>query len=237
MNMTDILGTDDTVPTAIPGSETDQDQDVTTPYRWPLALAVGVLLGVPVGWLLSHVVFLPYPFYPLGLFFFVLFGLVIGAVVYRVGAACRPAPRARVRTGVFVVVAVCFGCSLLAEATRFPTDVAESVLRGDIRKLPKGVSPDAFRADCAEFVRDRLQEVAWPGGVAGYFRWTIASGRLEVRVRGLSQPVIYRAPMYRWWWLLRAMSTLSLLTFGVASQMAGLGPPRANAPDVQGDAS
>lgn len=230
--MTDLLGTDDTVSTAIPGIETDRDHDINTLRQWAMALMVGVLLGLPTGWLLSYLIFLP--FY-LGFFFFTLFGLVIGAVVYRVAVPCQPVPRARVRTGVCIVVGVCFGSSLLAEATRFPTDVAEKALRS-VRTLPKGVTPEAFRADCADFARRRLREVAWPGGIAGYFRWTFASGRFEVEFEGQARPVIYRAQMYRWWWLVRVMLSLSVLTFGVASQMVDLGPPRPNVADAPGDA-
>ncbi|MCH7701065.1 MAG: hypothetical protein IID37_05205 [Planctomycetes bacterium] len=231
MNMTDLLGTDDKVSTAIPGIETDPDHDINTLYRWAMALVVGVLLGLPIGWLLSYLIFLP--FY-LGFFFFTLFGLVIGAVVYRVAVPCQPVPRARVRAGVCIVVGVCFGSSLLAEAARFPTDVAEKTLLS-IRTLPKGITAEAFRAHSADFARRRLQEVAWPGGIVGYFRWTLASSRLEVPVEGRSRPVIYRAQMYRWWLVVRVMLSLSVLTFGVASQMVGLGPPRPYEPESPGE--
>jgi len=231
--MTDILGTDDTASTTFPGVDTDRDHGANTLPQWAMALMVGVLLAVPTGWLLSYLIFLP--FY-LGFFFYTLFGLVIGAVVYRVAVPCRPVARARVRAGVCLVVGVCFGSSLLAEAARFPSDVAEKAIRS-VRRLPEGVTPEAFRAERAEFARRKLEEVAWPGGIVGYYRWTFASGRLDVEIGGLLRPVIYRAQMHRWWLLVRVALSLSVLTFGVASQMVGLGPPRLIDPDSPGEST
>ncbi len=54
------------------------------------ALVVGCVLAVPVGWLLALLILLPGM---LGLFFYMLFGLLVGAFVFRVASPLIPVPR------------------------------------------------------------------------------------------------------------------------------------------------
>ncbi|MBN1489250.1 MAG: hypothetical protein JXA69_04975, partial [Phycisphaerae bacterium] len=61
------------------------------PPRWAASVIAGLALGLPFAWLLAVLAFLP--FY-LGLFFFTLIGLLIGAVQFRVGKPAVPWPKA-----------------------------------------------------------------------------------------------------------------------------------------------
>src|SRR3990172_853649 len=73
--------------------------------RWWCATAAGTVVSLPLAWLLSYAAMLP--FY-LGLFFFMLFGLVIGAVAFRVAAPGRPYHRFAVLAGTTLIVGVCW---------------------------------------------------------------------------------------------------------------------------------
>ena len=75
------------------------------------ALVAGCLLALPVGWLLATLAMLPFF---LGLFFCMLFSLLVGAVVYRVGKPAAPQARPLLwMIGIAVGLAV-FGVSLVA---------------------------------------------------------------------------------------------------------------------------
>ena len=65
------------------GSSIRRGQPHSSTMRWWLAVLAGVAVTLPVAWLLSFAGTLPFF---LGVFFFALFGLLIGAVIYRVAA-------------------------------------------------------------------------------------------------------------------------------------------------------
>jgi hypothetical protein len=184
---------------------------------------------VPVGWLLYYAAFLPSY---VGLFFVALFGLLLGAVMYRLGQICRPLPKRTVRAGVAVVVLFVWLTSILIEAYDFPAQVADYCYE-KIRKLPEGTTPQAFRHDCTEDVTRHLREKFPPGGVIGYVRWSITSSRIDPPVAHLPRP--FRSTQYRWWWVGRVLLSLMLLAVAVNSQVAALTRP-ADSPERDGTA-
>src|SRR3989304_7721151 len=88
--------------------------------RWWAATTVGMVVSLPFAWLLSFAAALP--FY-LGFFFFLLFGLVIGAVAFRIAAPGRPYGRFAVLAGTTLIVGVCWTTALVKERTGFPADL------------------------------------------------------------------------------------------------------------------
>ncbi|MCP4249809.1 MAG: hypothetical protein GY778_22430 [bacterium] len=158
------------------------------------------------------------PFF-LGLFFFTLFGLVVGAVVYRVGQGARPIARGRIVGGTVVVVLAIMTVSLTVEGTDFPGQVADYACK-KTRRLPKDMTATEFRDASAQQVGEHLSEHFAPGGVVGYFRWALTSSELKPRVAML--PVPFRSSQMRHWWALRVLLSALLLTYGVYTQVAPL---------------
>lgn len=154
--------------------------------RLTAALIVGLLLAIPIGALLSLAGLLVFF---LGIFFFLLFGLMLGAAMFRVLRPVRPLP-ARSLAMIGVVVGVfAFGMSLWVEAARMPEHVARKAnyapsLGGE--RLTEGTA-EAARLDLerrrrlvAERVAAKLDADYPPGGVIGYVRWAASDGRLTL---------------------------------------------------------
>ena len=189
----------------------------TSPARWWCATAAGTIVSLPFAWLLSYAAMLP--FY-LGLFFFMLFGLVIGAVVYRIAAPGRPYGRFAVLAGTTLIVGVCWTLSIVKESRDFPADVAaDAVLRSrDIGRR----SADDYRAAVAEEVRIFLRERHSPGGVLGYARWMLLEGEIKKGAIPSFDQALRRSPA-RWGWAIRVVLSIALLGFAVGSQTLSLG--------------
>jgi hypothetical protein len=180
--------------------------------RWWAAVAVGTLVSLPIGWLLSYAAALPFF---IGLYFFALFGLLIGAVTHRIAAAGRPYGQLAVLVGTTLIVLVAWGLTVVKESRDLPTDIAAQAVRRT-RDLG-GRSAAQFRTDVAEDVRRFLAERYPPGGTFGYMRWVLTSGQLK---KGdlVSVDRAMEAPLSRLWWAVRIVLSLLLLAFGVSSQ-------------------
>lgn len=194
------------------------------PGRWWGGVAVGIAIGLPLSWLLSYAATLPFF---IGLFFFALFGLVIGASVYRVAAKNRPCGRASVLIGTTLMVLVCWGLALQLEARRFPGDIADYAAENspDLggRDLP------TYLQDVSRKTTDYLRQTYPPGGLIGYARWSMLNGRITRNdIPELVQP--FRSNQARIWWAVRVVVSIALLAFGIGSQTL----PLTQAPKLSG---
>ena len=186
--------------------------------RWWWAVAAGALAAVPLGWLLSYAATL---MMLLGLFFFVLFGLVIGAVMYRYGSPARPIPSRRIKLGVALVVLIGWGISYGVEVRDFPIDKANDAIRV-VSPLPEGMTREEFKADVERFVRDTLAERYGGSGPIGYARWVLAEKQIEYPVETMLKPIVLTATQGRWLWSTRVTLSIVLLAFGIYSQVSPL---------------
>ncbi len=193
----------DSEPTAGDGGST---------VRWWSAVVVGGGVSVGLGWFLSYAAALP--FY-LGVFFFLVVGLVIGAVVFRVASPGRPYRRTTILCGTSIIVLIGWGATIAIEARNFPNVVARKAQK---RTLSIGHrTAEAYRHAVSDGVRDHLRQSYPPGGLVGYVRWVLANKELtkgdvaELR-RPMSFPVTGKA------WVIRVLLCLGLLGFGIASQ-------------------
>jgi hypothetical protein len=182
--------------------------------RWWWGVCVGSIVALPLAWLLSYAAALP--FY-LGLFFFMLFGLIIGAAVYRVAAPGAPYGRFPLLAGTTLLVAITFGLSLWKEAGDFPDDVARRV--ASRTKDIGGRTAQEFRESIAGEVRTFLDDRYGPGSYWGYVRWVLTSGEIKrddlpTVVKGVTMP----AAQTRAWWAFRVVASIALLGFGISSQ-------------------
>lgn len=182
--------------------------------RWWLAVAVATLIALPLGWLLSYGAALP--FY-LGLFFYMLFGLIIGATVFRVAAPGRPYSTPTILIGTTWLVAVAWGVSIIKESHDFPKDVARRVA---LRTRDLGNrSLEQFRLEVADDVRQYLAGRYGPGSHWGYVRWVLTNGQIKAgELNTVPQAVPLPAGQVRSGWAFRVVASIGLLAFGVASQ-------------------
>lgn len=184
----------------------------STPARWWVAVLVGLIFAMPFAWLLSYAGMLP--FY-LGLFFFVLFGVMIGAVIHRVASPSRPYNRWAVLAGTTIVVLTTWLFSLVKESRDFPHDVA--VNAGNQTRSIGDQTIQEFRAAVEEDVRRFLRQSYPPGGTIGYVRWIFLSGELErEQIAGMRRPM--QRPQRGYIWAIRVVLSLALLAYGVGSQ-------------------
>ncbi len=180
--------------------------------RWWSACATGVAVSVPLAWLLSYAAALP--FY-LGLFFFVVFGLMIGAAVHRVAAPGRPYGRWSVLLGTTLMVAFCWSASMVKESRDFPQDIGVEATRR-ARELG-GRTVAEHRTLVADAVRRHLADRYPPGGVSGYVRWALTRGEFKKgEIERVDHPV--RGAQGRWGWAVRVVLSVGLLAFGLGSQ-------------------
>ncbi|MBI4716459.1 MAG: hypothetical protein HY763_01525 [Planctomycetes bacterium] len=180
--------------------------------RWWLAVCLGTLVTVPFAWLLSHVALLPFL---LGLFFFALFGLLIGAIVHRTAAAGRPYARGLLMAGTGVMVLVGWGGSIAMEAWDSPRKLAADALR--MARSIGELTPVAYQAEVAEHIREYFRGQYPPGGPVGYARWVLAGGELAAgTISGVDAAL--GAGQVGATWAVRAALSLLLFGFGVGSQ-------------------
>lgn len=180
--------------------------------RWWVGVLAASIMAIPLGWLLSFGAALP-AF--LGLFFFTLFGLVIGSMAFRIAAPARPIAKSSAFAGTCLLVMLTLAISIVREAIDFPQDMAEQAI-GKTTNLG-GQSPAEFRDAVARAVAQIVETNHPPGGVIGYIRWVITDGKIgksesELLTKTLTVP--YRGA----WWIIRELLATALLVFGIGSQ-------------------
>jgi hypothetical protein len=192
--------------------------------RWWCGVGLAALVAIPLAWLLSYAAALPFF---LGLFFFMLFGLIIGAIAFRVSAPGRPYAPFPLIMGTTLLVAFVWGFSLVKEARDFPDDVARRV---SLRTRDIGDrSLASFRSAVASDVHDFLAKHYGAVPVWSYVRWVLTDGELK---RGelptLNKTVAMPAAQTKGWWAFRVVASAALLGFGVSSQTLLLRSPAKN---------
>jgi len=193
--------------------------------RWWTGVLVGGVVTCPLAWLLSHAATLPFF---IGVFFFALFGLVIGATVFRV-AGGRRYTRHTVLLGTSLLVLFGWGASVVLESARFPEEVATFALEQSYDIGDE--TAQQFREGIAADTRQHLREHFPPGGVLGYAKWSLRSGRIMPSdVHGLRRP--FRSGQAKFWWGFRITLSIALMAFGISSQTLPL-VARAETSDTQ----
>ncbi len=184
--------------------------------RWAGATALGLGLAFPIGYLCS---FLGLLIFYLGLFFFLLLGLLLGAAMYRVGQAARPVRRDVIIGSVSLVSAVVMLVSLYFEYRNLCPHVAARVL-GMTPALPEDKTPQDVRQQVRRFVERSLREDHPPGGLIGYVLWASGDGELTCpAVRATGRPIAYKLSQSPLGWKLRVILSAVLLAGAVLSQV------------------
>ena len=170
-------------------------------------------------WAFSHLGNL---FYFLGLFFFVLFGLIHGATVFRFLSAFRPIRRPiLVCIGSLLALAT-WGGGLVLEASYLPQDVYDATIKTFKRGLPPDVKPADFKTDVLAQTAEYLRENYGSNWTVSYVRWELAGGFLDLTVRGRKRSLAYERPQRRIGFALRVLVSLVLVAYGMFSQIGVL---------------
>jgi len=202
------------------------------PSRIGWSLIGGCAVGLPIGWLMGYLALLPFF---LGLFFFALLGLVVGAVMFRFGRPAAPAPRPALwLIGNAVAIVVC-GAGLVGEYYGL---VGYRVFGHEVEGDAYQAVRESFRY--RSFTQDELARLRGetrrhtlaqleadypPGGFVGYLRWAASRGTMECpRIfDDTTHTILLRHR--RVTWLIRVALSLGLLSFSIMSQVLGLAGP------------
>lgn len=191
-----------------------------SPARWCVAVVVGAVLMLPFSWLLSHGALLPFF---LGVFFFVLFGLIVGATMHRVASLTRPYSSRMLLTGTSVVVAIGMVVSVWQESRDCPLKLARDAAART--RLLGDRSVEEFKDFVAKSWRTYVLERYPPGGLTGYIRWVVRSGEIpKGTIDGVAISLV--RPQRGLTWILRVVLSAGLLAFGIGSQTLLLRLPR-----------
>jgi hypothetical protein len=178
--------------------------------RWWFAVFLGGVFSLPFSWLLSFGALLPFL---LGLFFFALFGLIIGALVFRIAAPGRPYGKGAIVVGTTVIVLVCWCTAFVLESRDFPREMGQKATDAT-RSI--NMTRQQHIEKMAEDVRAYLREEYPPGGLIGYVRWSLTDGRIKKGVLDGPRKTLKRDQV-KHWWAIRVVLSIGLLAFGVAS--------------------
>ena len=215
----------------------------TARARLAWSLVVGVLLALPIGWLLGILILLPFM---LGLFFYMLLGLLVGAAVYRVASPAAPVRRPAAVSMGLVVTLMAWGTGLAGEyynvrgysiyrygsqgITWYPVDgdVTRSVRRWFAgRSFAPGQVAELRTATRNAFLKE-LKSKYPPGGFIGFVRWSVVTDK-PIQIPRVFSPSLEtcRPPQRGAVWLIRLALSLILLAGATLSQVLGLTAPAA----------
>jgi hypothetical protein len=198
--------------------------------RWiGWSLLIGLLVAIPSGWLLAYLAALPFF---LGMFFFLLLGLMIGAVMFRVGSkAPEPSARTLWMAGTAVTAAALL-ISLWAEYQALPRSVEKRIRESYAGSFTPEMWAE-LRTGVRDFIPTELQNRYPPGGFLGYLRWAATSGKLDCPRISKAAAVEYRMSQRGTVWAIRVALSLLMLEWTIMSQLLGLRPSRRQ--DASGD--
>jgi len=178
----------------------------------------GLVFATPLAILLSFVGLLV--FY-LGLFFFMMFGLLIGALMYRKWAPLRPLGRQQLILSVAIVTLYTWGGALYLEGRRIPINVSKAAI-GQTKTLPKDMDNHEAMAIFQDETRRFLGEHYPPGDVVGYLRWMMSAEPMAISLGQGYKTIEYEQRQSRVGFPIRVGLSLVLFAFALGSQVMPL---------------
>lgn len=189
------------------------------------AVIVGLIVAVPIGAALS--VAGPLVMY-LGIFFFALMGLLLGAAMFRVWRPARPVERRTLVICSCIVGLSAFAVSLFVETLRFPSvvvnqahfypvDPTQRASMDNVESIQK--SHEQRKAAVRDAVRSDLKKRFPPGGMIGYLWWGTVDGKMKFELEGERTPIIVAMKQSRVGFPVRVILSAVLICLAVLSQV------------------
>ncbi|HSW45863.1 MAG TPA: hypothetical protein VLM89_09855 [Phycisphaerae bacterium] len=204
-------------------------------------LVAGVLLALPIGWLLATLILLPFM---LGLFFYMLFGLLAGAVVYRAGRSAIPISKPRAWALGLTVSFLIWFVGLIGEYYNVrgydlylygSQGFGWHPVDGDAtRKVRLWFEKRSFNPEQVAELRSRtrwafneqLRNQYPPGGFAGFLKWSAQPTKIIQVPRVFAESgQELEPPQSGIKWFIRLAVSFVLLAGAVCSQILGLAQP------------
>ena len=158
----------------------------------------------------------------LGLFFFPLFGLIMGAALYRLLSMIRLVSKALLLASGALAVLLSWYGGLALEASYFPKDAYQGCITNPLLvRLPPGVTNEQLKVEIPRQAQVHLGRYA-SGLTLGYVLWVLRDGSLDITVPELYRPVNYRRRQQRVGFGIRLGISLLLVIYGVFSQIRWL---------------
>lgn len=146
-----------------------------------MAQLVGIAIALALTWLLARVIWLPFYF---GIFFYLIAGLLVGAISFRVARSVRPLRTPRLVQGVVLMTLVAMGASVTWEYRNIAATVADpprfARARQSLQASGRSVGP--VQEEATQAFRTYLRNDYSPGGVLGYAQWAIDKGQVRLVV-------------------------------------------------------
>lgn len=201
------------------------------------SFAAGCCTGIPAGVILAYLA--PMPFY-LGLFFFLVFGLVIGAIMFRFGRGAVPVRPLTLNLIGSVVVLLTWGTTLVTEYATFSGLVARQTETALFRRLTPQQRAEVVAKSHTHVMSQLLGRpyeggaADWLAGFPKYLRWIARDGTMECPRTVDPSTFTFKASQRRTSWAFRVVVSMALLAFAVLSQYRLLAQPQKGqlSPDV-----
>jgi len=189
---------------------------------WYMALGVSLFLLAPLDWLLARLLWLPMYF---GLFFFLIAGLLVGGVAFRMARSARPMTRTRIIVGILPVAFASMCITIILEYRHIASNTGAPPAFGAAWSAQSKDSDSVgdIRAEAAKAFRSHLADKFPPGGVVGYARWAVDSGEMRITALGLSETVTIAHQGLRW--PIRTLAAFVLLLLGLWLSFESLRSP------------
>jgi len=201
--------------------------------RYVLGCGLVTIIGVALSKLLASAGLLPFVFGIVGVFFFMLVGLILGAILFRCGGGARPVRRGVLLVSVLVPTVAISAGTVLFEYRSVVIDNAEQALRVQ-NKNPTDPKFAAEKAQMRQMIESYWQARFGAGGVAGYVAWTLRGGKFKIGPADADERVVVQHKQAGALWLFRAAISFAALGWAIGAQVWPLGrcPAEAQARDA-----
>ncbi len=182
---------------------------------------IATLIGIPFILLLMYCAWLPLL---MGMYFFILGGMLIGAIWFRLAAHIRPVPTGAVRLRMFAMLAVLVAIYMLSEYKvkigHLDRDMSELTIR--MRSVNSLAERQAREQEAADHVQQSLRKYG-PGPI-GYWAWAATDGKVPPMARYTGKESI-ALPQRRAFYVMRVVVSIVLLWYGLRIMVKDLAKP------------